>query len=134
MARSITSVTTEVGRAADETAWRRIARLHQADWLLDERSISLIKRHNPQLSHKDMLRMINKFQESVGVDTVRNEYLMRPTLYSWMMSDRTRADLETFNNSVYSNLFLTPSSDQWLGLLPSDVYIAVDNGGARNPE
>ena len=81
-----------------------------------------------------MLRMINKFQESVGVDTVRNEYLMRPTLYSWLMRDNLRADLETFNTSVYANLFFTPSSDQWLGLLPSDVYVAVDHGGALNPQ
>ena len=134
LVRSITSVTVELGPIADESAWKRIARLHQSDWLLDERSTSLIKRQNPQLSQKDMLRMINKFQESVGVDTVRNEYLMRPTLYSWLMRDNLRADLETFNTSVYANLFFTPSSDQWLGLLPSDVYVAVDHGGALNPQ
>ena len=30
---------------------------------------------------------------------------------------------------VYAELFLTPSSDPWLGLVPSDTYTALRDGG-----
>ena len=34
-----------------------------------------------------------------------------------------------FNEKVYAELFITPKSDPWLGLLPSDVYTGLENGG-----
>lgn len=129
MVGSVTGASDALGRVTDEAAWKQIARLHQADWLLDERSISLIKRQNQSLSSADLQRMIERFQESVGLDTVRNEYLMRSSLYGWMVTDTTRADLEKLNEAVYANLFRTPSSDPWLGLLSADVYTAIENGG-----
>ena len=33
------------------------------------------------------------------------------------------------NERVYAELFLTPSSDPWLGLVQSDVYTAIENDG-----
>jgi hypothetical protein len=30
---------------------------------------------------------------------------------------------------VYAELFLTPSSDPWLGLVPEGAYTALTNGG-----
>ena len=76
------------------------------------------------------MRMMFKFQESISMDTVRNEYMLRPDLYGLMYSESSRADLEKFNDTVYAKLFLTPGSDPWLGLLSPDIYVAVDNGGA----
>ena len=130
IARAITSASDALGRLTDEQAWSLIAALHQADSLLDVRSISLIKRQNRSLSNSDMFRMIQRFQESISVDTVRNEYILRPTLYGWISAEINRADLEKFNEMVYGSLFLTPSSDPWLGLLSPDVYVAVDDGDA----
>jgi hypothetical protein len=127
MARSITAANAVRGRITDEEAWKRIAQLHQADSILDERSRSLIKRQNRSLSNDDLNRMILKFQESISLDTVRNEYLMRRMLYGWMLTESTRADLEKFNETVYTELFRTPSSDPWLGLIPSDVYTAIED-------
>jgi hypothetical protein len=37
--------------------------------------------------------------------------------------------VEKLNEKVYAELFLTPRSDPWLGLLSVDVYTALDNGG-----
>ncbi|MER3495123.1 MAG: hypothetical protein C4323_24815 [Mastigocladus sp. ERB_26_2] len=34
-------------------------------------------------------------------------------------------------NKVYAELFLTPSSDLWLGLAPDDVYSAIDHDGVN---
>jgi hypothetical protein len=127
LARAITTVREGTGRLTDEEAWKVVARQHEADWRLDERSLSLIKRQNPSLSNNDLYLMIQRFQESVGVDTVRNEYLMRSTLYAWMGPGHVREDLERFNESVYTSLFRTPSSDRWLGLVSPDIYTAIED-------
>ncbi len=127
--RAIAAATEELGRVTDENAWIQISGLHHADWFLDERSIALMKRQNPSLSDFDMVQMVNKFQASVGVDTMRNEYAMRTKLYGWIARQYSRADLENFNEFVYAQLFRTPKADPWLGLLLPDVYTGIDNGG-----
>jgi hypothetical protein len=33
------------------------------------------------------------------------------------------------NEKVYAELFLTPSSDPWLGLKPNNAYSALDGDG-----
>jgi hypothetical protein len=73
--------------------------------------------------------MLQKFQDAIALDTVRNEYLMHPRLYGWLVQDSLRTNLEKFNEKVYTELFLTPKSDPWLGLLDNDVYAGIDNGG-----
>lgn len=115
----------------DEAKWRRIAQLHAEDGIIDGRSIALMKRQNPSLSNKEFAAMLAKFQESIALDTVRNEYLMHTKLYSWLWNDPSRTDLDKFNEKVYAELFLTPGTDPWLGLLDKDVYVGVDNGGIQ---
>lgn len=126
------SRTTErIEKFADEAAWRKIAQLHAPDAVLDSRSIALIRRQNPALSEREFSQMLENFQELIAVDTVRNEYLMRLKLYPWLMGDPSRTSVEKFNEKVYAELFLTPRSDAWLGLLDRDVYTGIDNGGVR---
>jgi hypothetical protein len=38
------------------------------------------------------------------------------------------------NQKVYTELFLMPASDPWLGLNPRDVYCALDRDGERMSE
>jgi hypothetical protein len=38
-------------------------------------------------------------------------------------------DFDRLNEWVYAELFLTPSSDPWLGLAPRDMYTALDGNG-----
>ena len=127
-----TDTTTEsLGEVTDEAAWKKIAQLpfHQLDASLDRRSIALIKRQNPSLTNEEMARLLRKFQELIALDTVRNEYLMHSKLYTWLMKDPERNDLEKLNEKVYASLFLTPHSDPWLGLFSADVYTALDKAG-----
>ena len=44
------------------------------------------------------------------------------------------AELDAFNERVYAELFLTPSSDPWLGLVPADTFTALDNNGVTQVE
>jgi len=126
---AMTGVSQGLGRITGETTWRKIASLHASDAVLDSRSIALIKRQNPSLSEKQFAAMLQKFQDAIALDTVRNDYLMHPRLYAWLVQDPSRTDLEKFNDKVYAELFLTPKSDPWLGLLAADVYTGIDNGG-----
>ena len=127
--RAMTTATDSLGEITDEEAWKKIAQLHSSLAVLDDRSIALIKRQNPALSNEEMERLLQKFQELIALDTVRNEYMLHSKLYTWLMRDPARRDIEKLNEKVYASLFLTPNSDPWLGLFSADVYTALDNGG-----
>ena len=126
-------VTDGLGKVTDEDAWKKIAELHTDDALLDSRAITLIKYQNSSISEDDFKRLASKFQGLVALDTVRNEYLMHTKLYTWLMKDSDRDDVEKLNKKVYDSLFLTPGSDPWLGLFSADLYTALDNGGVVKP-
>ena len=93
--RAMNFATDALGRITDEAAWRKMATLHLPDATLDERSIALIKRQNPSLSEDDFSRLLQRFQESIALDTVRNEYLMHAKLYTWMLKDPARDDVNS---------------------------------------
>ena len=131
--RAMAVATEELGKITDEEAWKKIAQLHSSDAVLDERSISLIKHQNPSLKDQELTRLLQKFQELIALDTVRNEYLLHSKLYTWLVRDPVQDDVEQLNADVYAKLFLTPGSDPWLGLFSTDVYTALDNGGVKQP-
>ena len=132
--RALHAASEMLGRITDEYAWKQIAMLHQPDWFLDERSVRLIERQNRSLPPDELGRLVHKFFDLVGLDTVRNEYALRPQLYNWMVREGSRANLEQFNDHVYAELFRTPKSDPWLGLFSTDVYSAIENGGVVKPK
>lgn len=127
-----------LGKITDEPAWTKIAALHLKDAKLDERSIGLIKRQtqdvlndavdslNPAIRLDNLLQ---NFQRSIALDTVRNEYMLRTKLYGWLLTDPSRNDVDKLNERVYAALFLTPRSDAWLGLFSPETYTALEHGG-----
>ncbi len=131
--RGMNIVADELGKITDEAAWKKIAELHPDDAVLDSRAMTLIKYQNPSMSEDDFKSLVNKFQGLVALDTVRNEYLMHTKLYTWLMKDPARDDVEKLNKKVYDSLFMTPQSDPWLGLFSSDLYTALGNGGVVQP-
>jgi hypothetical protein len=138
MLRSMNRDSELLARIVDEELWRKIAALHIDDARLDERSIGLIQRqtHKALLadgskrSQEAALRdLVEKLEMDIALDTVRNEHMMHTKLHAWLIVDQLRSDLDSFNNKVYAELFLTPASDPWLGLFESSTYVALDNGG-----
>jgi hypothetical protein len=128
--------------ATTEDVWLKLGELHQADAVLDDASVALISRENPAadaidpatgspLSPKEALAaMVRAFEKSMAVDTVRNEFELRRQLHEWFVAGETR-DLEPLNERVYAELFLTPRSDPWLGLVSADTYTGLERGGRR---
>jgi len=68
-------------------------------------------------------------QNSIALDTVRNEYQLHRRIHKWLAEGSYRPEVDVLNERVYAEVFLTPSSDPWLGLAPADVYTALPNGG-----
>jgi hypothetical protein len=77
-----------------------------------------------------VLRMVRNFENSMSLDTVRNEYLLHRRVHERLAENETGTmDFDALNEWVYAELFLTPSKDPWLGMAPSDVYSALDGDG-----
>ena len=127
--------------ADNDELWKQLARLHAVDAALDEASIKLMRSQAPQagragalaitkrLVEDPLVRVVRNFQGTIALDSVRNEYLLHRQLHEWFVAGTASSDLTLLNQRVYAELFLTPSSDPWLGLVPSDTYTALENDG-----
>ncbi len=113
-------------------AWKNIAKLTHKEAKLDENSIDFIRRQTAQnnLSEEEFANLIKKLEEYISIDTARNEFLLRPTLLVWLAKGEDD-NLAKFNEKVYAKLFLTPSTDKWLGLYAPDIYTALDGNGIK---
>jgi hypothetical protein len=135
MLRSMMAGPTALGRVTDEAAWNKIAALHSGAVKLDEASLGLIRKETERLFGNDksgevkFRSMIDKLHSTIALDTVRNEYLLHTKLHGWLAAKRGRETVDSLNEKVYAELFLTPNSDPWLGLLAPETYTALDNAG-----
>jgi hypothetical protein len=135
--RAITSGAEALGKVTDEAAWRKIAALHADDAVLDSRSQALIRRQSANLfagfrtpeTDAQFASLIHNFQLLLALDSVRNEYVLHTKLHAWLIVDPNYANVNALNDKVYAELFLTPRSDPWLGLLSPNVYTALEGGG-----
>jgi hypothetical protein len=122
-----------LGGVTDEAAWQKIAALHVGDARLDDRSKALIRRQRGEQVRPEnearLASLINNFERSIALDSVRNEYVLHSKLHGWLIADQSRFDVNALNQKVYAELFLTPGSDPWLGLLSRDVYTALERDG-----
>jgi hypothetical protein len=114
----------------DRPAWEKLAESYREDTVLDNRSINLIRaKQIGQGSEQGFKALIQKFESSIALDTVRNEYLFHSQLHRWFMEGATTQSVNQLNDRVYAELFLTPNTDPWLGLAPTDVYSAIEKDG-----
>jgi hypothetical protein len=120
--------------------WMKIAALHAEEAVLDDSSRTLIRSKSPpaqlaarvaegkRLVENPLLRSLRNLEHSISEDTVRNEYTLHFRLHEWLAQEPS-PDLNKLNSRVYAEMFLTPDSDPWLGLVPADTYSALDNDG-----
>jgi hypothetical protein len=115
----------------DQATWNKLAKLYENDAKLDKNSITLIEdKKLPNTTNKNNLsQVIRNFETVMALDTVRNEYMLHRQIHQWFLEANKTSDINQLNEKVYAELFLTPSSDPWLGLVNNDTYSAIDNGG-----
>jgi hypothetical protein len=73
--------------------------------------------------------MLENFASSAANDAVKNEYQLHRQIHEWFVAGSAPGDFDALNERVYAELFLTPSSDPWLGLAPPDAYTGLVGGG-----
>jgi hypothetical protein len=125
----------------DDAGWARLAVHCAGDAQLDEASVAVVRAQNPDAIRAGRLafskrkeedplaRMIRNLQQTIAIDTVKNEYMLHRKIHQWFAAAQITDDVAAFNERIYSELFLTPSSDPWLGLLPSGTYTGLENSG-----
>ncbi|WP_434685998.1 hypothetical protein [Pseudanabaena minima] len=107
--------------------WARLARLYQNRVYLDQGSLNVMQRKlSPSAS---MSTVVNSFERAITQDTVRNEYVFHAQIHNWFANgeflNSDTATLTALNRRVYDELFLTPASDPWLGLVNENVYTGL---------
>jgi hypothetical protein len=68
---------------------------------------------------------LTAMQVSTALDTVRNQYLMHAEIHRWLADSYGTLPFEELNRRIYTDLFLTPADDKWLGLWPLMPEAAV---------
>ena len=107
--------------------WARLARLYQNRVYLDQGSLNVMQRKlSPSAS---MSTVVSSFERAIAQDTVRNEYVFHAQIHNWFANgeflNSDTATLTALNRRVYDELFLTPASDPWLGLVNENVYTGL---------
>lgn len=138
--RAVASIET-LEKNTDDAVWEKIAALHNEEARLDQSSVRLIRSQNPTAAEAGrraetkrrvedpIVKMVAAFQSSIALDTVRNEYLLHRKLHQWFLDRTADPNVEKLNDRVYAELFLTPKTDPWIGLVPENTYTALENGG-----
>lgn len=73
----------------------------------------------------DVTAVARELSRNAVADSLRNEVTMHRRIHSWFMNG-TPHDFASINNRVYTEIFLTPASDPWLGLRANDVWDAIE--------
>jgi len=121
---------------ADAVPWAVLARRHLADAKLDASSRRVMAAKNPMdwsakpkpLVGAEFDAMVAGFELAMAADSVQNEVTRHAAIHRWF-SREPGVLLRDLNRKVYSELFLTPASDPWLGLVPPLVYTGLDHDG-----
>lgn len=111
----------------DSEVWTALAARRPA--ILDQRSIDLIRSQSPAtyVDTAKLDQVVSNFQQAIAIDTLRNNHLFRRQILGWLQDSAMPMSL--LNDRVYSDLFLTPRSDPWLGLVPDATYSALTGDG-----
>jgi hypothetical protein len=116
-------------KITDEAAWKVLADRDQSRSKLDANSLALMAQKVAPESLQALPIVRAQFEQSMALDTVRNEYLLHSQLHQWFSEQETLVSLERLNQRIYTSLFLTPASDPWLGMRPRDAFAAIEGDG-----
>ncbi len=120
-----------------EVPWARIGARLRSTVHIDDASRHVMREKAPldwstgkptALDDAGFARLVDKFEEHLAEDTGRNELVIHPQIRRWIAAEPS-ITLEALNERVYGELFLTPASDPWLGLVPPIVYSGIQGDG-----
>lgn len=132
--RSLVLMAREVGGldrldAASAASVRRAANPFAAEKAVERAMGKSVMIEGPMLkalteAESALARMAGNFEETLAMDTLRNEYQFHSQVHHWFAKGEAK-DLETLNERVYREVFLTPRSDKWLGLADEASFTGI---------
>lgn len=119
-----------------DQVFEQLTKLGTISVSLSEPAQALMRRDRPRKpgeSESDQearfTAMGQRFQTSIATDELKNEYDLRLDLHQWLSEENTDRSFAAFNERVYRELFLTPPSDPWLGLVDDETYDGLIEAG-----
>jgi len=134
----------DLGAYADTLPWKQLAKAHAADCALDEPSRALMRDKQPRrffpgsspgslLADSEFAELLAGFQSAMAEDTAKNTFLYHGLLHRWLLdAARTGSGADSFaalNARIYTELFRTPATDPWLGLVPPVSFSGLQDDG-----
>jgi hypothetical protein len=107
--------------------WVKIGEWRKDQVQFSPAAIELIRRKqfgNADVAPNVLRDLLDNLRRNVAADTAFNEETLRPRIHQWFANGEV-LDLDSLNERVYRELFLTPSDDPWLGLQPASVFAAI---------
>jgi hypothetical protein len=105
----------------DGINWPLLVRM--GEYSLSPRSLALVRL---KTGRTDVAGLERELARSAMADGLRNEFIMHRRIHGWFTVPPVATDFATVNARVYSELFLTPANDPWLGLRADDVWDAIE--------
>ena len=104
--------------------------------LLDSRSTALVTSVYaaaapgvPRPTADAIADMFARLEENILADTNKNEIVLRSLIRKHLASGAP-TDFASVNTFVYADIFATPRTDEWLGLLPRTDFTGLPADGA----
>lgn len=103
--------------------------------VLDAASRALIERLHDAVpdalvaSKPQLAQMLDRLEQHVVADTAINELRLRPLIAQHIAQTGGAESFEQLNTWVYAEVFKTPRSDAWLGLVPRTDFTGLPGDG-----
>jgi len=97
--------------------------------VLDANSRALMRLKSRRVySDTSFARVVETFERATARDSLKNVTELRPMIDAWFARNEIE-DIDRLTDRIYAEVFLTPSRDPWLGLVPAETYSALDDDG-----
>jgi hypothetical protein len=103
--------------------------------VLDAASRALVTRLHDDVPRElratgeELDRTIARLEQSIVADTALNQMRLRPMIDREIVRRGGAPDFDALNRWIYAEVFRTPQSDVWLGLLPRNVFTGLPGDG-----
>jgi len=102
--------------------WIALGEERAGDVVFSPESIALIRSKSEK--SVDVEALLQNLRRTVASDAVFNDVDLHRRIHQWF-ADGAVTDLDSLNERVYRELFLTPSDDPWMGLKPPTIFTAI---------